>query len=71
MDVPSPCINVCHMDAATGLCTGCARTIDEIAAWGRIDDEAKRRIWALLAARRAEPSLPKGVDPHSSASAAP
>ena len=30
---PSPCINVCRMDAASGLCEGCARTLAEIAGW--------------------------------------
>ena len=30
--VQSPCINICKMDAANGLCTGCWRTLDEIAA---------------------------------------
>lgn len=60
MAVPSPCINVCRMDAASGLCAGCARTIDEIAAWGRLDDEAKRRIWALLPSRRG--ALPAPTD---------
>ncbi len=52
--VPSPCISVCRMDEATGWCLGCARTIDEIAAWGSLDDDAKREVWARLPARRAE-----------------
>lgn len=30
--VASPCISVCKMDDARGLCLGCMRTIDEIAA---------------------------------------
>ena len=50
--VPSPCISVCQMDAATGWCAGCHRTIDEIAAWSRMDDGAKRAVWADLARRR-------------------
>lgn len=50
--VPSPCVNVCRMVPATGLCEGCARTIDEIAGWGAMDDEAKRAVWALLRSRR-------------------
>ncbi len=50
--VPSPCINVCRMDARTGWCTGCLRTIEEITAWSRLDDDGKRSIWALLPARR-------------------
>ena len=49
--VPSPCISVCRMDAASGLCEGCFRTIDEIIAWGRQDDEAKRQVWHLLEQR--------------------
>jgi len=50
--VPSPCINVCRMDAASGLCIGCRRTIDEIAAWSRMDDEGKRAVWQAIALRR-------------------
>jgi hypothetical protein len=46
--VPSPCINVCRMDAASGYCEGCLRTIDEIAAWSGADDAARRAIWAQL-----------------------
>ena len=51
--VASPCINICRMHAPTGLCEGCARTIDEIANWSRMDDGPKRAVWALLPARRA------------------
>ena len=52
MNVESPCIKVCSMDAATGLCVGCLRTIDEIAAWGALDEQARREIWQRLPARR-------------------
>jgi predicted Fe-S protein YdhL (DUF1289 family) len=52
--VASPCVAVCRMDAATGWCLGCARTIDEIAAWGALGDEARLAVRALLPARRAE-----------------
>ena len=51
--VASPCINVCRMDAATGWCEGCLRTIDEIAAWSRLPDAIKREVCAQLPARRA------------------
>jgi predicted Fe-S protein YdhL (DUF1289 family) len=51
--VPSPCVNVCRMDPATDLCLGCARSLDEIAAWSTLDDLAKRRVWKALPARRA------------------
>ena len=51
--VPSPCINICRMDAHSGLCVGCQRTIDEIVAWGRLDDGAKREVWTRIRMRRA------------------
>jgi hypothetical protein len=49
--VPSPCISVCRMDSETGLCAGCYRTLDEIAAWGRMDDDARRALWHVLVER--------------------
>lgn len=41
------------MDAATGWCEGCLRSIDEITAWSRLPDEGKRAVWQLIEARRA------------------
>ncbi len=49
--VPSPCISVCTMNAASGLCEGCLRTLDEIAAWSGMPDEDKRQVWALIEQR--------------------
>ncbi len=49
--VPSPCQSVCVMHPGTGWCEGCLRTLDEIAAWGRMDDAARRAVWALLPER--------------------
>jgi uncharacterized protein len=49
--VPSPCVSICRMDMDTGLCEGCLRTLDEIAAWGRMAEEEKRDVWAQLAKR--------------------
>ncbi len=50
--VPSPCINVCRMDANTGWCEGCLRTLDEIAVWGLLDDAEKNAVWDALDQRR-------------------
>jgi hypothetical protein len=50
--VPSPCINICRMDEATGLCEGCLRTLDEIACWSLLDDAEKGEVWQQLARRR-------------------
>lgn len=52
--VPSPCINVCRMDRASGWCEGCLRTIDEIAGWSTMADDAKRAVVAALPARRVQ-----------------
>lgn len=51
--VPSPCINICRMHAPTGWCEGCARTIDEIAAWSALDDAGRERLLRQLPARQA------------------
>lgn len=50
-NVPSPCISVCVMDEARGLCRGCWRTLDEIAAWSTLRDEDKRAVWGHIAQR--------------------
>ena len=50
--VPSPCISVCVIDERTGLCTGCQRTLDEIAAWSVLDAKGKLAVLAALPARR-------------------
>jgi len=42
------------MNPVTGLCDGCLRTLDEIAAWSGLSDEEKRAVLARLPARRAQ-----------------
>ena len=48
----SPCINICRMHAGTGWCEGCARTLQEIATWGTLDEPARQRVWGLLPQRQ-------------------
>lgn len=50
--LPSPCINVCDMDAASGWCRGCLRTLDEISRWSSASDDDKRAIWIELEKRQ-------------------
>lgn len=50
----SPCISVCRMDASTGWCEGCLRTLDEIAGWSLFDDDAKRAVWDAIEVRHAQ-----------------
>ncbi|MBL8443432.1 MAG: DUF1289 domain-containing protein [Zoogloeaceae bacterium] len=52
MVIKSPCINICQMDTASGLCAGCFRSLAEIAAWGGASDAQKRDILSAVAERR-------------------
>ena len=51
--VRSPCISLCRMDDESGLCEGCARTLDEIGDWADADDAEKRAILRAVDLRRA------------------
>ena len=59
MTVPSPCINICTLDAASGLCLGCARTLQEIRDCCNLDDSGKRAVWARIAERRSQGLVPE------------
>ena len=50
-DVPSPCISVCRVDADSGWCEGCLRTLDEIAAWSQLGNDSKRGVWRIIEQR--------------------
>ncbi len=45
------------MDDATGLCRGCARTGEEVAAWQDAEPAFKLKVWSDLPPRRAALSL--------------
>lgn len=49
----TPCIDVCQIDPASGLCLGCWRTREEIAAWTSMTSPERRRIMGELAGRKA------------------
>jgi predicted Fe-S protein YdhL (DUF1289 family) len=51
--IQTPCIKVCTMDPASGLCSGCGRTLDEIARWGTLSDGERDAIMRELAERLA------------------
>ena len=57
--VPSPCVNVCRMSAATGLCEGCFRTIEEIRHWSRTPDAGRLAVWDQVLARSATAPAPQ------------
>lgn len=47
----SPCIQICVVHPESRLCTGCYRSLDEIAAWGRMSSEERRAVVAQLPGR--------------------
>lgn len=53
----TPCVAVCLMDAKTGLCVGCGRTLPEIARWGRMESTERRSIMATLRQRMLDAGL--------------
>jgi predicted Fe-S protein YdhL (DUF1289 family) len=48
---PSPCINICSLDAQ-GYCVGCLRTGAEIGSWMSMSAAEQWRLLAELAERR-------------------
>ena len=55
----SPCNKVCVMDAQSGLCKGCLRTLDEIARWGAMTDPQREAVLRLLEERKSDvPEIP-------------
>ena len=51
--IATPCVKVCVVDGASGLCLGCWRTLSEIGGWSGFTDEERARIMAELPAREA------------------
>lgn len=56
----TPCIKVCVIDAATGLCAGCGRSLAEIAGWAAMTDFDRQRIVRDLPARRGQLQMAAG-----------
>lgn len=55
--VESPCIGVCALDTRS-VCTGCGRTLAEIAEWSQASEARKRAVVEQAARRRAQMPLP-------------
>jgi predicted Fe-S protein YdhL (DUF1289 family) len=55
----SPCIRVCVLDEARRTCTGCRRTVGEIARWWSMRDDEKRAVLAALPDRGAGAGGPR------------
>jgi len=49
--IESPCVDVCELDEAAGLCRGCLRTLEEIGSWSRYTSRERALIVAALPKR--------------------
>ena len=49
----TPCIKLCVIDAVSGLCAGCGRSLAEIGGWLGFSDAERRAVMAALPARLA------------------
>lgn len=50
--IKTPCIKVCVVDGESGLCLGCFRTLQEVAAWARFSEAERDRLMAELPSRK-------------------
>lgn len=50
--IATPCVQVCVVDGANGLCLGCYRTLPEIAGWSAMSDDRRAEITVDLDHRR-------------------
>jgi uncharacterized protein len=55
----SPCIKVCQMDPARGVCIGCCRSLEEIARWSGMSDKEQLRVLDQLPERRKRLNVPE------------
>ena len=56
----TPCVNICLLDPATGICLGCGRTLAEIGSWAGMSDAERRAMMAVLPARMERRQKAKG-----------
>jgi predicted Fe-S protein YdhL (DUF1289 family) len=51
--IASPCVKICTLDAHSGMCLGCGRSIDEIARWTTMSAAERARVTGELPVRLA------------------
>ncbi len=52
--IKTPCVKVCFVDPAEGICVGCFRTMDELGRWTKYSDAERDAILAALPEREAD-----------------
>jgi predicted Fe-S protein YdhL (DUF1289 family) len=61
--IETPCIRVCTVHPVLRLCSGCGRTLDEIAGWIALSSAERARIMTQLPARLAAMNGPSTAVP--------
>lgn len=51
--IESPCIRICQINSAQGICEGCGRTLAEIGGWLSMTPADRRAVMAALPGRLA------------------
>ncbi|WP_417468929.1 DUF1289 domain-containing protein [Maricaulis sp.] len=51
--IKTPCVKVCFVDPAAGLCVGCFRTLEELGRWTKYSDAERETLLATLPQREA------------------
>ena len=49
--IKTPCIKVCAIDASTGWCLGCGRTLPEIGGWMAMGGDSRDLVMEALSER--------------------
>lgn len=64
--IETPCVKLCAVAPASGMCIGCGRSLREIGAWRGLSPAARRQIMAILPERLARL---RALDPEAFADA--
>jgi predicted Fe-S protein YdhL (DUF1289 family) len=59
-EVHSPCIKICVIHPEARLCTGCLRSIDEIATWSQMTNDERSAVMAELPTRTGQITKRRG-----------
>jgi uncharacterized protein len=50
----SPCVKICKIDIVTKVCSGCGRTLEQIANWRYYTEEQRDAIMQTLKSRNSD-----------------
>ena len=53
-EIQSPCVKICVVHPEARICTGCYRSIEEIAGWGGMTNEERASVLNDLPARSSQ-----------------